>query len=266
MSHVLYQFSGNHLGAIEWCEPRRGETLVADSWRVDDGQVVALEHHLDRFRTSVASTTELASAPVEAFLAAVLHKIQPVGSWFPRIEAVATPGGPTLRYRHRVAPELTSEAILASTSQDPRTHPLVKGPDLEALLRLRSNVAPLGATEAVILDAQGAIVEGAYSSVVVWTSGSDVLTIVPRSTPRLPGITEQVVLDSARREGVSVEERTLFPQDLDNATVWILSALHGIRQATAWVDGPTLSRSQSLRDAWREKWRDEGQGINQLPR
>ena len=69
------------------------------------------------------------------------------------------------------------------------------------------------------------------------------------------------MLDIARREGVRVEERTLFPQDLDNATVWILSALHGIRQATAWVDGPTLSRSQSLRDAWREKWRDEGQGI-----
>ena len=106
MSHVLYQFSGNHLGAIEWCEPRRGETLVADSWRVDDGQVVALAHHLDRFRTSVAVDDSAARAPpVEAFLAAVLHKIQPVGSWFPRIEAVATPGGPTLRYRHRVAPE-----------------------------------------------------------------------------------------------------------------------------------------------------------------
>jgi len=93
---------------------------------VDDGQVVALEHHLDRFRTSVAATTQLESAPVEAFLAAVLEKILAVGSWFPRIEAVATPGGPTLRYRHRVAPELTSEAILASTSQDPRTLPLVK--------------------------------------------------------------------------------------------------------------------------------------------
>jgi branched-subunit amino acid aminotransferase/4-amino-4-deoxychorismate lyase len=115
-------------------------------------------------------------------------------------------------------------------------------------------VAPLGATEAIILDAQGAIVEGAYSSVVVWTSGSDALTIVPRSTPRLPGITEQVVLDIAQREGVRVEERTLFPQDLDNATVWILSALHGIRQAVSWVDGPTLSRSQSLRDAWQNTW------------
>ena len=158
-------------------------------------------------------------------------KSSPWAPGFPELKPWP-PGGPTLRYRHRVAPELTSEAILASTSQDPRTHPLVKGPDLEALLRLRSNVAPLGATEAVILDAQGAIVEGAYSSVVVWTSGSDVLTIVPRSTPRLPGITELVVLDIARREGVSVEERTLFHQDLDNATVWILSALHGIRQAT----------------------------------
>ena len=46
------------------------------------------------------------------------------------------------------------------------------------------------------------------------------------------------MLDIARREGVRVEERTLFHQDLDNATVWILSALHGIRQATTWVDGP----------------------------
>jgi hypothetical protein len=56
MSSRLFHFSGERLGAIEWCEPRIGETLVADSWRVENGAAVAWQRHLDRF--SHSATTE----------------------------------------------------------------------------------------------------------------------------------------------------------------------------------------------------------------
>ena len=40
----------------------------------------------------------------------------------------------------------------------------------------------------------------------------------------------------------------LRPEALENATVWVLSALHGIRQATRWIKGPVLNPDLTRRD------------------
>ena len=227
---------------------------MADSFRVEDGQVVAPERHLERFSDSVLSNTDLIPDRLHAFLSALVSAIPDEGSWFPRIEAVETPGGATLRYRERPAPPWSSEVVIARAQHDPRRFPHTKGPDLEALLALRTQVAPLGATEAIITTADDLLVEGAYSSLMIWRAGNDHPTVIPPTTPHLPGITEAVLADYARSAGIPVVAEDVSVSDLEGAEVWILSALHGIRVATAFVEGPSLGMVPGRRELWQEHW------------
>ena len=253
MSTRLFSFSGEALGAIEWCDPVAGETLVADSWRVESGEAVALDRHRDRFFSS-AYQHGLDRTRLHSFWDAVIAAIPREGSWFPRVEVVATPGGPTLRYRERPAPEWLSEAVVASAEHDPRTTPLTKGPDLEVLMALRRSVAPTGATEALILSPEGTIIEGAYSTIVVIPRGSEELRVVPRSVPRIPSVTEAVIRDIAAQRGVPVVEAPLALAGLEGSDLWVLSALHGIRIATDFPGGPALSPASARRSEWQELW------------
>jgi branched-subunit amino acid aminotransferase/4-amino-4-deoxychorismate lyase len=253
MSSRLYRFSGQHLGEIEWCDPARDQVLVADSWRVESGEAVALARHQDRFNAS-AMSVGLGEEILTTFWVAVRQIIPAEGSWFPRVEVVATPGGPALRYREREAPDWLSNAILAVGATDPRTSPLTKGPDLEALMALRRSVANSGASEALILSPAGVIIEGAYSTVMVWREGRSDLSSVAATWPRIPSVTESVLQDIAQEQGISVVEESLTMADLEGAEVWIISALHGIRRATAIVGGPELASTPGRREAWQELW------------
>ncbi len=253
MSTRLFSFSGEALGAIEWCDPVAGETLVADSWRVESGHAVALQRHRHRFFTS-AGEHGLGSSHLSSFWDSVIQAIPREGAWFPRVEVVATPGGPTLRYRERPAPEWLAEAVVARAEIDPRTQPLTKGPDLEALMALRRSVAHTGATEALIVSPDGTIIEGAYSTIVVIPPGGHELRIAPRSVPRIPSVTESVIIDIARERGVPVIEAPLALGDLEGADLWVLSALHGIRVATDFPGGPSLSPNRVRRGEWQKHW------------
>ncbi len=261
MSSTLYQFTGERLGAIEWCDPVRGQTLVADSWRVDDAQAVALPRHEARFAAS-ARALGIDESTLRVFCSQVRAQIPATGSWFPRIELVHTPGGPTLRYRERVAPALSTEVVLAVAETDPRTNPLTKGPDLEALLALRASVGSLGATEALIVAPDGTLVEGAYSTLMVWPDDTDALVVVPSDVPRIPSITESVLVDRAKGLGIEVLERRLSLDDLDRAEVWVVSALHGIRRTTSLIDGPELRRDPGKRNEWQAAWWGEARPIH----
>ena len=254
MSQILYQFSEGHFEPLEWCDPSRQSTLVADSFRLEDGLVVALESHLQRFSASVAAHTDVAPERLEAFLTALPAALPTDGSWFPRIEAMETPGGATLRYRERPAPAWETEVVIARAPHDPRRHPHRKGPDLEALLALRTQVAPLGAQEAIITTADDGLVEGAYSSLMIWRDGDEVPTFIPFSTPHLPGITEAEMREIAASQGLEVRDHNLLVSDLDGAEVWILSALHGIRVATSFVAGPRLTVAPGRREQWQAQW------------
>ena len=253
MSTTLYQFSGNRLGAIEWCDPTRGSVLVADSWRVEEGDVVGLERHTERFLRSVLAQSQLPENEVVSFLAEVVSTIPRQGSWFPRVELVQTPGGPTLRYRQRPAPAWSTSVVVALTSTDPRTTPLTKGPDLEALLALRQSVSASGAHEALIVNSEGILVEGAYSSLLVWRA-DDELVVTPSPLPRIPSVTEAIVREIAHSERVHISEQPLTQTDLEGREVWIVSALHGIRFVDSVVGGPELASSRHRRDAWQEMW------------
>lgn len=260
MSQTLYQFTGERLGPLEWCDPARGELLVADSWRVEDGKAVALEKHRERFSDSAKSHGIEASA-LDTFFSAVIAQIPRTGSWFPRVEVVKTPGGPTLRYRERPAPPWSSEVVLAITPHDPRSTPLTKGPDLDALMALRQSVSDTGATEAAIVTADGSLVEGAYSTLAVWRAGSSRITFPPPHLPRIPSVTESVVREIAATRDVPVEETALKREELAGAEIWVLSALHGIRLVTAIVDGPALNVEPGRRDEWQSLWWSEARSL-----
>jgi len=256
MSSRLYHFSGEALGAIDWCEPHSGETLVADSWFVDDGHAVAIERHYARFAESAVQRAGLDHALVTTFLAAVTDAIPRQGSWFPRIEVANTRGGATLRYRERSAPDRDKSVSLAVGDRDPRTSPHHKGPDLEALMALRRSVSAVGATEALIVSPTGQIIEGAYSTVVWWRPGCQHLSVVPTTTPRIHSVTESVVVDIAHQRGLAVQEETATLSNLEGAEVWVLSALHGIRHTSHIVEGPKVNPDTTRRDEWQQAWWD----------
>jgi len=262
MSQILYQFSEGAFQPIDWCDPSRQKTLVADSFRLEDGQVVALEKHLERFAHSVAAHTDVTPLRLDDFLACVRGVLPSHGSWFPRIEAVDTPGGASLRYRERPAPSWECEVVIARASSDPRRFPHIKGPDLEALMALRTEVSRQGAQEAIITSADGHLVEGAYSSLMVWLPGEPGPTVIPPSTPHLPGVTESVLREVASAESVDVIERDLLVSDLEGAEVWILSALHGVRMAQHFVDGPALSQRPGRREDWQSAWKAQAQPVS----
>jgi branched-subunit amino acid aminotransferase/4-amino-4-deoxychorismate lyase len=115
---------------------------------------------------------------------------------------------------------------------DPRRAPKIKGPDLERLAALRERAAAHGAGEAVLADADGRLLEGAYTSLLWWEG--DTLCAVPDDAPILPGITRALLIELAP----AVELRRPAPGDLAGRETWLVSALHGIRAVTRWVGGP----------------------------
>ena len=249
----MYQFSGSHLTPVTWCQPGQETVAAADSWRVVEGHAVGLNDHLERFRRSVMTVAPDAVATVHSFIEASLGRIPHSGQWFPRLECASSPHGHVFRFYHREAPERLTTAVLATAAHDPRTQPWVKGPDLDALMALRKEVASTGATEAVIVTPDGFIAEGAYSSLIVWPPGRAEMWVVAPHIPRIPSITEKVVADIARSQGIPVVEKNMRPDEVDQHVVWVVSALHGIREATSWISGPVLAQDSNLAHLWRER-------------
>ena len=224
---------------VDWCDPHDGTLFVADSWRVVDGTARGLERHRARFLAGVAAQRPAEQSTAERFVDDAIAAVPREGDWFPRLELRTRGTGVQWWLRLRPTPPTSTEVVVATAPRDVRTRPLVKGPDLDALLSLRTAVQPLGAGEAVILDADGHLVEGAYSGLLWWHDG--VLVRPADSLPRVASVTVGLVLDAARAAGVPLAERRARPDELEGCEVWVLSALHGLRVATAWVDGPALA-------------------------
>ncbi|TWX40545.1 hypothetical protein ES689_03600 [Frigoribacterium sp. ACAM 257] len=230
-----------------------GDVLVADSWLVLDGAVRALDVHRDRFTSSVAATGLVADDDAAAFWGGVVDRLPRDGAWFPRVELVRSrsAGAPELRARLRTAPDRTRSVRVATAARDPRTSPLVKGPDLAVLGDLRAEASARGAEEAVILSPEGHVVEGAWSSLVWWRGDS--LCTPADDLPRLPGVTSRTVLTLAAVLGVDVLHDRTTPAELDGAEIWSLSALHGVRIVDGWVDGPSPAEEPGRLAAWQAR-------------
>lgn len=226
----FFEFSGE----LKPLQHTHAEQLtVADSWLVNQGQVIGLDRHFARFRASVANDS-VTCEQLDSFERSVRAAIPRVGTWFPRIEyRVECDAGRRLFFRLRGAPELTETVTLWTHPEaDPRTSPLVKGPDLSVCQQLRRAANLHGGDEAVLLDAEGFICEGALSSLVWWRD--DVLLLPDDSTAWLPSITRELVVELAQQAGFAVEVTRAKPSDLNGCEVWSLSSLQSVRGVTAW--------------------------------
>lgn len=219
--------------------------LAADSWLVAEGRVRGLDLHRARFVSAVGSTGGPASAG--DFFDAAVSALPRTGDHFPRVELTAE----GLRLRLRTAPPRARTAVLWTSPVDPRTVPERKGPDIARLALLRARATANGADEAILLDRDGAIVDGAASAVLWWLGDS--LVVPPASSPRVGSVTARTLSVLAGALSTDVIEAPADPSSLDGREVWIVNALHGIRLATSWVDGPALAAEPGRLDAWRRR-------------
>ncbi|MBI5160800.1 MAG: aminotransferase class IV [Micrococcales bacterium] len=231
--------------------------LAADSWLVVDGAVRALELHRRRFRDAVtAAATESAWADTAGFWDAAMATTPRTGSWFPRVEARWVRGAIQLQVRMRRAPTIRRSIVLVTAETDPRRHPRTKGPDLEAMLRLRTLAQARHADEEVILDAEGAIAEGSTTCLMWWRpgpEGRDVLGLPADDIPRIDSVTVRSVLALATAMGIEVRGERARPDQLEGCEIWALSALHGARIVTRWVDGPLTAEQPGRLGSWRAR-------------
>ena len=241
---AVYHWHDDALQFLDYCDMADTTVEAADSWLVSDGRTLALDLHRSRF---------LAAAPGgEAFWDAAVAAIPREGDWFPRVELQSRSGAPLFVFRLRSAPKLTRSVVVAThAGPDPRTRPTVKGPDLESMLRIRTAVQPLGAEEAVILSPDGYVVEGAYSAIVWWRGA--ILCAPAPELERIDSVTARSLLGMAAALGVETYEESVTPAELDGCEVWALSALHGPRIITKWVDGPEMAALPGRLDLWRTR-------------
>jgi branched-subunit amino acid aminotransferase/4-amino-4-deoxychorismate lyase len=209
-----------------------------------------LDAHFNRFRLAIQKVAPDHESYLDAFFSAVTRVLPRDGRWFPRIEFHADNSSEHhLHLRLREAPDALSTATLWTLDEpDPRVSPSIKGPDLSLGQQLRRRANINGGDEAVLLNSDGVILEGALSSLVWWRD--DVLCAPGPDLPWLPSVTRELVWSIADQMGSKTRFESVKPQSLNGLEIWLLSSLHGIRVVTSWSelpDGPApAERSESF--------------------
>ncbi len=228
---------------------------AADSWLIEDGRVLALGLHRERFFAAVTErrvpeNTE--PLDLEDFWLAAIAALPRTGRWFPRVELRSGDGAAVLVLRIRSAPQRDRAVVVAThEGPDPRTTPRRKGPDLERMLEVRQAVRPRGAGEAVLTTEEGYVIEGAYSGLLWWRG--NILCGPPASFDRVDSVTVRSMLGLAFALGVETHEEAVTPAELAGTELWALSALHGIRIVTGWNGGPELAELPGRLALWRAR-------------
>lgn len=220
---------------------------VADSFLLNDGKVVAYQRHLGRFAASAEFQGLV--RPLDDFLSAVTAALPRTGKLFPRIDL--TERG-ELELHIRPAPALHETIVLATASHDPRVEPTIKGPDIPALNALRAEAQAQGADDAVIVDAQGRIVDGSTTCLIWFAEGG--LHLPPSEALRVNSVSVAVARELAAKGGFIVTETWATPADLEGVELYALNALHGIRSVVSWVNGPSLRVNQERLAHWRQQY------------
>ncbi|MDY5785496.1 aminotransferase class IV [Corynebacterium sp.] len=198
------------------------EVTCADSWRHRNGTLSGFDAHRGRF--------EHTAGPLpDALWATALDLLDQPGDFFPRIVLAA--GRIYLEIRPAPAPRTTTALTLPQQGwPEPRTAPLVKGPDLQRLARHRAAYCAPG-TDDVALDN---LAETTTGALVGWCGDT---LVVPTATA-LPSITRSQVVRRAIETGVAIEHGQLSPTH----PLWFLNALHGISPVDqVWVNGAEMT-------------------------
>jgi branched-subunit amino acid aminotransferase/4-amino-4-deoxychorismate lyase len=116
------------------------------------------------------------------------------------------------------------EAVRLATARHPHVAALpgVKTIDYAANVVARLEAEDAGADEALLLDAEGRVVECAQAN--LFAVRGDALLTPPLSRGCLPGVTRGVVLELAPEAGLRGVERDLTPADLRSASEVFLTA------------------------------------------
>jgi branched-subunit amino acid aminotransferase/4-amino-4-deoxychorismate lyase len=232
-------------GALAPARAPAAALLAADSWLVADGRVRAADRHWARF---AAACRDHGVEPdgLAALRAGVERALPARGRWFPRIELRAD-GELALELRPAPPREPAVVAWVADVP-DPRRAPRRKGPDLERLAAMRDHAAAHGAGEAVLVDAECRLLEGAFTSLLWWQG--ETLCAVPDDAPILPGVTRALLIELARERDTPMAQRRPAPAALAGREAWLVSALHGIRAVTAWAAGGPPAGDAPRAEVW----------------
>lgn len=248
---VIYRWSDDGLELLDYCDMTLTQVEAVDSWLVTGGEALGLDLHRTRFMTSIPRGRYRDMDP-GAFWDAALAAIPRDGNWFPRVELRTQLLRPQLLFRLREAPELKRSIVLRThTGRDPRTAPRFKGPDLEAMTRLRTEAQKHGADDAMILDAVGHVADGSTTCIVWWRG--DALCVPSNDIERIDSVTVKSMIALATALGIDVLYESVTPADLDGLEVWALNAVHGIRIVTSWVDGPSTAEQPGRVATWQKR-------------
>jgi branched-subunit amino acid aminotransferase/4-amino-4-deoxychorismate lyase len=248
---TIYRWRDGELGALDYCDMTDTTIEVADSWLVTEGTVLGIGLHRARFLDSM-SVDDRDATRADAFWDAAIALIPRTGDWFPRVELQRRTGSLLLVFRLRSSPERHNNLIETTwLDGDPRRVPRIKGPDLEAMTRVRTSVQAHGATEAIILTGEGYVVEDSHGGLLWWRG--DILCGPPAEFERVDSVTVRSVLTLATALGVETYDEAVTPGELADTELWSLNALHGIRIVTRWIDGPALAQLPGRLALWRAR-------------
>lgn len=154
---------------------------------------------------------------------------------FPQILLGDAPGMLSIDPRPITPDRLSATArLITHPGPDQRTRPHIKGPDFPFQTAVRKAAVRAGADDALLLGPDGTIRETAFGTVVAWRDGA-LVSAAP--VGRLPSTTEEALIAAAEADGLRTTTAPLTPAELRDAdAVWLLSALHTIREVTH-VDG-----------------------------
>jgi branched-subunit amino acid aminotransferase/4-amino-4-deoxychorismate lyase len=227
---------------------------VADSFLVRDGIALAVDLHRERFVESALEAGYDDPGAIKRFWNDSLAIIPSEIEWFPRFELARSDSEWRLSFLLRSAPILRDSVVLATyRGPDLRSSPRIKGPDIESLLRLRSQVNEQGADEAVLLDNNIFVVDGSTSAIMWWRG--DTLCTPPSELQRVQSITAASILTVASALGVEIVPEAVEPYELSGADVWAVNSLHGIRSVSGWIDGPDVLPNPTRAMQWRRRLR-----------
>lgn len=218
---------------------------VFETIRAGEGVPLHLARHLARLRAGLAlldiplalSDAELADAMARVLAANGLANaalrltvsrgvaargVLPTGPVSPTILITAGPPPPVLP---------PARMIIAEGTRRNKSSPLSRIKSLNYLdsILARQEAARRGADDALLLNAQGFIVEATAANLFLWRDGA--LVTPPVRDGALPGIARGLILERA-----GAEERSLRPEDSARAEAAVLSNSLGLRPVAAIGD------------------------------